>query len=93
LLIWDNAPWHVSRRIRAWIEAHNRRAKAAGGVRIVSCRPPVKAPWLNRIEPKWVHGKRAIVEPDRKLTAAEVVGRVYGYYGCEQVEPTSQQPA
>ena len=39
----------------------------------MSCPLPVKAPWLNAIEPKWVHGKRAIIQPDRKLTAAEVV--------------------
>jgi hypothetical protein len=60
-------------------------------VRIVSCTLPVKAPWLNRIEPKWVHGKRAIIEPDRPLTAVEVVGRVCTYYGCEKLEPISQQ--
>ena len=93
LLIWDNASWHVSQRVRAWIKAHNRRAKAEGGVRIISCPLPVKAPWLNAIEPKWVHGKRAIVEPDRELTAAEVVDRVCGYYGCEQFEPIAQHPA
>jgi len=23
LLIWDNASWHVSTRVRAWIRAHN----------------------------------------------------------------------
>ncbi len=68
LLIWDNASWHVSQRVRSWIKAHNRRAKAAGGVRIIACYLPIKAPWLNAIEPKWVHGKRAIIEPDRKLT-------------------------
>ena len=79
--------------MRAWIKAHNRRAKAEGGVRIVACYLPVKAPWLNPIEPKWVHGKRAIVEPDRKLTAAEVVERVCGYYGCEQLDRLSQQVA
>ena len=71
LLVWDNASWHISKRVRSWIKGHNRRAKADGGVRIVSCPLPVKAPWLNRIEPKWVHGKRAIIEPDRPLTAAE----------------------
>jgi len=40
LLVWDNAAWHVSKRVRAWIQAHNRRARAGGGVRIVaaSCR-------------------------------------------------------
>jgi hypothetical protein len=36
LLVWDNASWHVSARVRAWIKAHNRRAKVEGGVRIVA---------------------------------------------------------
>jgi hypothetical protein len=91
LLVWDNAAWHVSRRARSWIKAHNRRAKAEGGVRIVAGWLPVKAPWLNAIEPKWVHGKRAIVEPERALTATEVVDRVCGYYGCERLDHLSQQ--
>ena len=72
LLVWDNASWHISKRVRSWIKGHNRRVKADGGVRIVSCPLPVKAPWLNRIEPKWVHGKRAIIEPDRQATAWRV---------------------
>lgn len=93
LLIWDNAPWHVSRRVRSWIQAHNRRVKAGGGVRIVACYLPVKAPWLNAIEPKWVHGKRAIVEPERKLSGPEVMQRVCDYYGCEQLERLEQQVA
>jgi hypothetical protein len=92
LLVWDNASWHVSGRVRSWIREHNRRAKAGGGVRIVACYLPVKAPWLNAIEPKWAHGKRAIVEPDRQLTATEVVDRVCGYYGCEPTEPIAQHP-
>jgi hypothetical protein len=93
LLIWDNAAWHVSERVRAWIKAHNRRARSEGGVRIVACYLPVKAPWLNAIEPKWVHGKRAIVEPDRKLSGAEVVQRVCRYYGCEQLGSLAQEVA
>jgi hypothetical protein len=93
LLVWDNASWHVSGRVRAWIGAHNHRVKAEGGVRIVSCPLPVKSPWLNRIEPKWAHGKRAIVEPERKLTACEVVERVCGYYGCERLDPITQHVA
>ena len=90
LLVWDNASWHVSGRVRSWIRAHNRRVKDEGGVRIVSCPLPVKAPWLNRIEPRWVHGKRAIIEPSRKLTGDEVVERVCDYYGCERLERPSQ---
>ena len=83
LLIWDNASWHISHEVRTWITGHNRQAKQAGGGRIVACKLPVKSPWLNPIEPKWVHGKRAVVEPERLLTASELVTRVYDYYGCE----------
>ena len=91
LLVWDNASWHVSQRVRGWIKAHNRRVRREGGVRIVACWLPVKAPWLNAIEPKWSHGKRAIIEPDRKLSGDEVIQRVCGYYGCEQLERLEQQ--
>jgi transposase len=93
LLVWDNASWHVSKRVRAWIKAHNRRAKQQGGVRILACPLPVKAPWLNPIEPKWLHGKRAIVEAERRLTAQEVRDRVVEYYGCKQEEPLVQKVA
>ena len=99
LLVWDNASWHISQRVRAWIRGHNRQAKREGGVRIVACRLPSKSPWLNPIEPKWVHGKRAIAEPERVLTAREVTGRACQYYGCEhqeylrQTDPPQKQPA
>ena len=72
---------------------YRQRAKRERGVRILACYLPVKSPWLNAIEPKWVHGKKAITEPERKLTAQEVKDRVYGYYGCEQVEPLKQKVA
>jgi DDE superfamily endonuclease len=99
LLVWDNASWHISQAVRCWVQAHNRRAKQAGGVRIVVCQLPSKSPWLNPIEPRWVHGKRAIVEPERLLSAAEVEARACEYYGCDQVEhlrqvtPPKKQPA
>jgi hypothetical protein len=41
LLIWGNASWHVSKRVRARIKAHNRQAKRDGGARIVACYLPV----------------------------------------------------
>jgi transposase len=90
LLVWDNASWHVSARVRAWIKAHNRRVKNEGGVRIVPCRLPSKSPWLNPIEPKWAHGKKAIVEPERLLTAEEVRERVCDCYRSERQEPLTQ---
>jgi hypothetical protein len=90
LLVWDNAAWHLSRRVRAWLTGHNRRVKRTGGVRIVACFLPVKSPWLNPIEPKWAHGKRAIVEPDRTLSAREVEARACDYYGCDRHEYLQQ---
>jgi hypothetical protein len=63
LLVWDNASWHLSREVRDWIRAHNRYAKQTGGVRIIVCQLPIKSPWLNRIEPHWIHAKRAVMEP------------------------------
>ena len=48
---------------------------------------------LNRIEPKWVHGKRAIVEPARLLTASELRQRVCDYFDCEQVGLLTQKIA
>jgi transposase len=83
LLIWDNASWHKSRRVRDWIGAHNREVKESGrGVRIVACFLPTKSPWLNAIEPKWVHGKRKVAEPERLLGAYELADRVCGVFGC-----------
>jgi transposase len=93
VLVWDNAAWHVSRRVRRWLGAHNRRVKREGGCKLRVCYLPVKAPWLNPIEPKWAHGKRAIVQPDRKLTAAEVQERVHGHYRCQTQEPLKQNAA
>src|SRR3954471_18808279 len=37
-LVWDNAPWHVSRAVRAWIAAHNRRVKRDAGCWSAACR-------------------------------------------------------
>lgn len=87
LLSWDNASWHRSHAVRHWIRQHNQQVKqGAEGVRIVVCPLPSKSPWLNPIEPKWVHGKRAVSEPDRLLSAAELEARVYAYYECEREE-------
>lgn len=84
LLIWDNASWHTSQAVRIWLRRHHQQVKATGhGVRIVACRLPVKSPWLNPIEPKWVHGKRAVSAPTRLLSADELEARVYAYDGCE----------
>jgi hypothetical protein len=92
VLVWDNASWHVSREVKRWIKTHNRQVKSRGvGVRLLVCPLPSRSPWLNRIEPKWVQGKRAIVEPQRVLSPDELAQRLCRYYGCEQWEPLSQK--
>jgi DDE superfamily endonuclease len=83
LLVWDNASWHASKAVRDWIGVHNRRVRATRhGVRIVPCLLPIKSPWLNPIEPKWVHGKRKVVEPDRLLPARDLAERVCAAFDC-----------
>jgi transposase len=83
LLVWDNAPWHESQSVRTWLRTHNRQVKRTGqGVRLVVCFLPVKSPWLNPIEPKWLVGKRRVAEPERLLSAPEVVERVCAAYAC-----------
>ena len=83
LLVWDNASWHRSQHVRAWRRAHHRQVKQEGqGVRLIRCALPTKRPWLNTIEPHWVHGKRAVADPDRLLSAPELAERVCAYFDC-----------
>jgi hypothetical protein len=82
-LVWDNASWHISQEVRTWIADHNRRGKPeCQGVRVVPCPRPTKSPRPNRIDPKWMHGKRRAVEPARLLTAAELE-RAYDAFGAD----------
>jgi hypothetical protein len=91
VLVWDNAPWHVSKEVRTWIGEHNQKVKKGGeGVRIISCFLPTKSPWLNPIEPKkWVHGKRRVMEADGLLSAHELAERVCLAFACPHYEHLS----
>jgi len=77
IMVWDHATWHKSKAVREWIHAHNSAVKKSQkGIRLLPFLLPKKSPWLNPIEPMWIHAKRKIVEPDKKLTETEVVRRV-----------------
>jgi transposase len=91
VVVWDNASWHVSKEVKRWIDEHNRQVKKGGkeGVRIVSCYLPKKSPWLNPIEPKWMHGKRRVVEATGLLTAHELAERVCSAFDCPHHEHLS----
>jgi transposase len=82
LLIWDNASWHKSQAVRTWIREHNLQVKLTDtGVHILPFLLPTQSPWLNPIEPKWVHGKQNVVEANGTLTAKQLAERVCAYYG------------
>ena len=79
LLLWDHASWHRRYAVRHWMRQHHQQVKrgAAVGVRLVVCPWPSKSPWLNPMEPTWVHGTRAVAAADRLLHADELEARVY----------------
>jgi hypothetical protein len=80
---WDHASWHRSHAVRHWLRQHNQPVKrGAVGVRLVVGQLPSTSPWLNPLEPKWVHGQRAVAEADRLLRADELETRVCADYGC-----------
>ena len=55
------------------------------------CLLPKKSPWLNPIEPNWIHGDRKVVEPERLLRAEELADRVCKVFGCAH-EPRLSVP-
>jgi transposase len=83
VVIWDNASWHTSEEVTRWVKEQNQRVKCGKGVRVVICELPAASPWPNNIEPCWTHAKKAIMEVDRKLTAAEMTHRVCEHFECE----------
>jgi transposase len=83
IVVWDDASWHTADVVSQWVRDHNRQAKQTSAVKIVICELPVASPWLNNIEPCFQHAKKAILEPDRKLSAHETVNRVCEHFGCE----------
>jgi hypothetical protein len=51
VVIWDQASWHVSKKVRQAIREHNRAVnQARAGVKIVPVVLPVHAFWLNPVE-------------------------------------------
>jgi hypothetical protein len=90
VVVWENASWHRSHAVRQWLREHNRQVNREGqGLRIVSGPLPSNSPWLTPSEAHWLHGKRAVIEPARLLTAAEVVERVNTHFGWPSEEPLS----
>jgi transposase len=77
VMFWDHATWHKSKMVQIWLHAHNQQVKSSGkGTRLLACLLPKKSPWLNPIEPRWIHAKRKVMEPNKKLSVQELSARV-----------------
>lgn len=79
-VLWDNASWHISQGVRQWVRAYNRLAKQAEDIRLLTCLLPKRSPWLNAMEPRWVHAKRKICEPAGELPAEELRRRLCAHF-------------
>ena len=92
MLIWDNASWHVSRE-RGQALARKTQPQSQGERRRgEDCELPsseAESVAYNAIEPKWVHGKRKVVEPDGLLGAYRLADRVCRVFGCPHYEHLS----
>ena len=80
VVIWDRATWHKSNQLVQWVRTHNRAVKQNGGVRLLTCLLPIKSPWLNPIEPVWLHAKRKIDQHDGPFDLAELKARLCSYF-------------
>ena len=69
--------------IHTWIREHHQQVKQMGtGVRILPFFLPTPSPWLNPIEPRWFHAKKAIVEPDDLLSDKQLAQRICAHFAC-----------
>ncbi len=83
VMIWDQATWHKSKRLRQWIRSYNLEAKKIAQPRLLTFLLPRKSPWLNPIEPRWVHAKRKTCQPDGDLTAYELKQRLAAHFDTD----------
>jgi hypothetical protein len=78
IVVWDNASWHVARQVKGWLRLYNQRARHEGRPRLVLWSLPKRSPWLNPIEPHWLHSKKRICEPtDQDLSPHELQRRLF----------------
>ncbi len=85
-VIWDRASWHKSKKLKQWNYMYNQIAKQNGDVRLLTCLLPIKSPWLNPMEPHWLHAKRKVAEFDGDLSVKVLKDRLCADF-C--VDPTT----
>jgi transposase len=81
VVIWDRASWHKSQKVRHWVNQHNQQAKREEqAVRLLTYLLPSKSPWLNPMEPIWLHAKRKVVEPEGDLSVKVLKERLCAHF-------------
>jgi transposase len=91
LVIWDNASWHVARKVKRWIRGYNLAAKFSGQPRLLVCGLPKRSPWLNPIEAHWMHAKKRVCEPSNdELSPYQLRQRVFQALDARFVAALSQ---
>ena len=86
VVIWDNASFHVSKILKKWMRRYNRWARKHGRTRIVPYQLPTASPWLNPIEPHWLHCKRAVYAVDHIPTIEEIRHAVDDYFDIRNAQ-------
>jgi transposase len=90
VIVWDNASWHLSRKVRAWLVSYKQQAKTTGDVRLLVSYLPSRSPWLNPIEPHWTHAKRQTLEPSPlPLPPHQLRQRLFHYFRTKPLLPCS----
>lgn len=79
-IIWDNAPGHTAAATRQWAAQWNKTAQDEGLPKIILLYLPVKAPWLNRIEPVWWGMFRSVIAGQTFGSPREMEGAIDDYF-------------
>ena len=86
-MVSDSASWHINRQVQDSITEHNRQARRdTKEVRILACSLSTKSLWPYPIEPKWIQGRRRVVNPNGLLTTRELAQRACESFGCTYQE-------
>jgi hypothetical protein len=93
VVIWDRASWHASQQVNQWVRHHNRQVRQEGGVRLLTCLLPSKSPWLNPMEPIWLHSKRKVAEPDGPLSVKVLKDRLCSLFNTTPTNATLKPSA
>lgn len=92
VIIWDRASWHKSKQVKRWVRHHNHQIRQEGGVRLLTCLLPSKSPWLNPMEPIWLHAKRKVAEPDGDLSVNVLKERLCSVF-CTTLDQATLKPS